>query len=284
MAKVGWQQGLAIVFRHRGRTLAGGREGSGKRRASNRTTTLRQRTPNTRWPAHNHAQHWPLAFGACPRALPTAPHASLNTIACPRRRPRCAAAAGKRLAKKAQRGAALVAPSMLADRLTWTAAKRGWTFRSRCMSEHGTSMTCFRCRAHNKPNNRLYKCNNCLYVGHRDVMAAANICVLTIVRHRLWKHKQLGAALEVAAKSAGLDPATMYHVNQQQHQQSAPSTSFPSSNHRDEAATPGDQPPAEVARTGATQSPRSPLSQSGQPAGGRSRPPSPLGGCQGRTE
>ena len=51
MAKVGWQQGLAIVFKHRGRTLAGGREGSGKRRASNRTTTLRQRTPNTRWPA-----------------------------------------------------------------------------------------------------------------------------------------------------------------------------------------------------------------------------------------
>ena len=102
---------------------------------------------------------------------------------------------GKRLAKKAQRLAAMAAPSMLCDRLTWTAAKHGFTFLSKRMREHYTTVTCVSCRAHNKPSGRLYVCHSCGFRGHRDVCAAINIAVLAITQHRLWRFRPLHALL-----------------------------------------------------------------------------------------
>ena len=104
-------------------------------------------------------------------------------------------ATGKRLARRAQRLAAAAAPSMLADRLEWSAAKHGHVFISRRVKEYWTSQTCLRCRFINKPSSRYYKCTSCGFTGHRDVCAAANIAVLAIARHQLWLHGPFNALL-----------------------------------------------------------------------------------------
>ena len=104
--------------------------------------------------------------------------------------------------RKSQRLATMMAPSKLADRLTWTSAKRGFCFLSRRMSEHSTTESCVPCRASNKPSGRLYVCHSCGYRGHRDIGAAKNIAILTVTKHRLWRHVPLDALL---CEQAGVD-------------------------------------------------------------------------------
>ena len=110
-----------------------------------------------------------------------------------------------------QRLASAAAPSKLADRLLWTSAKRGFCFVSRFINEAYTSVTCVRCRKHNKPHGRVYACSGCGLRAHRDIMASANIAIRTIARHRLLRHGPLADALGLGATAAAasFSPASL---------------------------------------------------------------------------
>lgn len=80
---------------------------------------------------------------------------------------------GKRLSRKSQQKVSQWPHGKLRDYITYKCAEIGTTVE--LQSERYTSQTCPQCGSRYKPSGRVYACKSCGFIGHRDVVGAANI-------------------------------------------------------------------------------------------------------------
>ncbi len=103
---------------------------------------------------------------------------------------------GKRLAKKSQQKISQWSHGRIRSYITYKAARLGISVVLE--GEAYTSQTCPMCKTRKKPKGRNYRCKNkkCGFVGHRDVVGAANI---------LSKH--------IHGEPGGMYPGSIGHVH-----------------------------------------------------------------------
>ncbi|MCI0577036.1 MAG: zinc ribbon domain-containing protein [Chloroflexi bacterium] len=85
---------------------------------------------------------------------------------------------GKRLSRQSQQKISQWPHGLLRRYITDKARAAGINVALR--EEHYTSQSCPRCRHCTKPRGRVYRCPQCHFVGHRDVVGAGNLLSLEL--------------------------------------------------------------------------------------------------------